>query len=118
MHIIFFVLNSPEQLDDLLEAWEQVGIHGATIIESTGLHRQRSQSAPMRSPAFLPPSIPVEIGHKTLFVIVEDEQAVQACLEATERLIGDLTRPNTGVFAAWPLNVVKGFPKVTVEAQA
>lgn len=112
MHIIFFVLNSPERLDDLLEAWEQVGIHGATIIESTGLHLQRSLAAPMRNnPSYLPPSIPVEIGHKTLFVIVQDEAAVRACLQATEGLIGDLNAPNTGVFAAWPLTTVKGFPK-------
>jgi hypothetical protein len=112
MYMIFFVLNSPERLDDLLEAWEQAGIHGATIIESTGLHRQRRHNLP-ETYQFQPPSIPVQVGHNSLFVIVETEQAVQNCLHATETVIGSLDQPNTGIFTYWPLSTVKGLYKHT-----
>jgi hypothetical protein len=47
----------------------------------------------------------------TLLAIVADEDKARLCLQATEALVGDLTGPNTGVFAAWPLTLVKGLPK-------
>ncbi len=57
----------------------------------------------------------VEEGHITLFVIVDGEQMVQDCLHATEQIVTDLDGPNTGVFAAWPLAVVRGVPPRKLE---
>lgn len=110
MFMILFVLDNPDQLDSTLEAWEKVGIRGATIIESTGINRlRRKQAIPMR---YLFQSVgSVEVGHYTLLAIVEDEATVHACLQVTEALVGDLDRPNTGVFAAWPLSIIKGLPQ-------
>ncbi len=51
-----------------------------------------------------------EVGHLTLFAIVETQEQVNACLQATESVTGDLDGPNTDVFAAWPLTTVKGLP--------
>lgn len=39
MQVLFFVLNAPEKLDELLSQMERHGIHGATIFESTGMAR-------------------------------------------------------------------------------
>ncbi len=112
MYMIWFVLNDPERLDDLLDAWEKVGVTGATIIESTGFQRRRKakQSIPMRY-MFGTLGSREEVGHYTLMAIVENEQIVSRCLEATEALVGGLENPNTGVFSSWPLTVVKGVPK-------
>jgi hypothetical protein len=106
MYMIMFVLDNPDQLDRLLEAWETAGIRGATIVESIGIQRLRRQNVPMRY-FFQTPGL-VEEGHLTLFVIVNDETLVQGCLQATEQIVGDLEKPNTGVFAAWPLTLVHG----------
>jgi hypothetical protein len=46
--MIFFVLDNPDRLDELLASWESIGITGVTIIESTGIHRVRRQLLPMR----------------------------------------------------------------------
>ncbi len=108
MYMIMFVLDNPDQLGEVIEAWQNIGIRGATIVESTGIQRLKRQNIPMRY-LFSAPGI-VEEGHLTLFVIVESEQMVQACLQATENVVGDLNGPNTGVFAAWPLAVVRGVP--------
>lgn len=106
MFMLMFVLDDPGLLDDLLEAWEKVGVRGATIVESTGIHRRRKKTLPMRY--VFQPIGDVEENHCTLFVIVENEGVIKACLKATEQLVGDLNEPNSGVFAAWPLCVVKG----------
>lgn len=110
MYMIFLVLDDPDQLDQVLASWDKTGIRGATIIESTGIHRKLKQIVPMRY--LFQTSEPVLEGHYTLFVIVEDEATVQACLQATEQITGDLNGPNTGILAAWPLTLVKGLPSV------
>ena len=108
MYMIFFVLDDPNPLNEILEAWEGLGVRGVTIVESTGMHRVRRHFIPMRYVSAL---ISQEENHLTLFVIVKDEAQVQACLRAVEQVVGDLDGPNTGVMAAWPLSLVKGLPE-------
>jgi nitrogen regulatory protein PII len=108
MYMIWFVLDNPDRLDEILDAWEKAGIRGVTIIESTGIQRLKRKMTPMRY--VFQQSSAVEEGHYTLMAIVADEAAVQACLQATESLTGNLSQPDTGVFAAWPLTMVKGVP--------
>jgi nitrogen regulatory protein PII len=108
MYMIMLVLDNPDLLEDILKAWETVGIRGATIVESTGIQRLRRKNVPMRY-LFHTPQL-VEEGHLTLFVIVAGDQMVKDCLEATEQVVTDLDEPNTGVFAAWPLAFVRGVP--------
>jgi hypothetical protein len=109
MFMIFFVLDDPDRLDEVLDAWEKAGMSGVTIIESTGIHRLKRQVTTIRY-VFQRSSI-VEDGHYTLMAIVTDQAAVQACLQATENLIGDISQANTGVFASWPLTTVRGVPQ-------
>jgi hypothetical protein len=108
MFMVFLVLDDPDQLDDVLQAWEKAGIRGATIIESSGIHRQLRRLIPMRY--VFPRQGSQEEGHLTLLAIVETQQQVDACLQATESVTGNLDDPHTGVFAAWPLTTVKGLP--------
>ncbi len=118
MHMILFVLDNPDLLDDLLDAWESVGITGVTITESTGIYRFRSarKKIPMRY-VFGAVGAKTEVGHFTLMALVKAEETVQRCLEATEKLVGDLEQPNTGVFAAWPVAMVKGYPKKSLPGE-
>lgn len=109
MYMIMLVLDNPDRLSAILDAWEGIGIRGATIVESTGMQRLHRKSVPMRY-VFQSPGI-LEEGHLTLFVIVSGEHLVQDCLHTTEQVIGDLDGPNTGVFAAWPLALVRGVPR-------
>lgn len=108
MYMVVFVLNDPDLLHRVLDAWEAAGISGVTIFESTGLHRVKRRFIPMR---FVSPIGDGEESHLTLMAIVPDEAQVQACLAGAESVVGDLSQPDTGVFAAWPLAAVKGLHK-------
>lgn len=108
MFMVFLVLDNPDQLEEVLHAWDRCGIRGATIVESTGIHRRLKRIIPMRY--LFQSGSSEEVGHLTLFAIVETQAQVNACLQATESVTGDLDGPNTGVFAAWPLTIVKGLP--------
>lgn len=109
--MVLLVLDDPERLQEILDAWEQAGVRGATIIESTGLYRVRRAFIPMRYAAAL--SAPEE-GHLTLLAIVAGEAQARQGLQAAESVLGDLDGPDTGVFAAWPLGLVKGLPQQEV----
>ena len=39
MYLILFVLDNPDKLEDLLNAWEEAGTGGATVLVSTGMNR-------------------------------------------------------------------------------
>jgi hypothetical protein len=109
MQMIMFVLDNPDQLDELLSAWRAVGMSGVTIIESTGFHRHHAQklaTQEMPIPAALPERI--DKGHYTLFAVVPDVEAAQECLYATESVVGDLDAQSTGVFATWETTLTKG----------
>lgn len=112
MFMIFFVLDDPELLMPVLDAWEKAGIGGVTIIESTGMQRVKHKFVPMR---FSVPFYTDEVCHQTLMAMVENEALIQAALEASESVVGDLNNGRTGVFAAWPLAYTKGLDKKKTE---
>lgn len=109
MYAVFFVLDNPDLLDDVLDAWYAAGISGVTIFESTGFHRRRRQHIPMRY--LFGGGESDEQGNLTLLAIVPGDDEVQTCLRTAESIVGNLEQPNTGVFTAWPLSTVKGIHK-------
>ncbi len=108
MFMVMFVLDDVLFADDILNSWSEIGITGATIFESSGLHRRLKKIIPMRY-AF-DNGTSEEKGNLTFFVMVETEKMVKACLDAIEKIVGDLNQPNTGIFSAWPLSIIKGIP--------
>lgn len=111
MYAIMFVLNLPDKLDAVLDAWYAIGVSGTTITESSGAYRRRTTHLGARYLFAVPQTGgTLEKSNFTLFVIVPDEATVQRCLQAAESVVGDLGQPDNGVLAAWELGVVKGVP--------
>jgi len=106
MFMVWCVIDDPDQMDQVLEAFEAGGITGATIIESTGLGRKKKKHIPLRYN--YAGAEQGETDNLTLFTIVPDLETVNKCQEIIESVVGDLALPNTGVFAAWELDQVKG----------
>lgn len=112
MYMVMLVLDDPDRLDDVLDAWHAIGVSGSTIIESTGINRRRMArlAGTTIMAGFNRLISSGEEGHFSIFVIVQNERMVQECLQAVEQMVGDLDNPNTGVLAAWPVSFVKGVP--------
>lgn len=107
MYMIMFVLNDSKKLDLVLEGWSSVGVNGVTILQSTGAYRRR-----MRIPGrYAYTTAASDENNETLMAMIEDEETVLKCLEATKKMIGDLSQPNTGIFTYWPLTAVEGIRK-------
>jgi len=111
---LWLVLDNPALLNDVLEAWADVGVRGITILESTGVHRVRSRSSRQDAPFMLGFSRLLrtdQVGHYTLFAVVPSMEIVERLVAKTEEIVGDLSQPNTGVLFAVPLAATWGLPK-------
>lgn len=117
MFMIMFVLHDPDKLDEILTAWEDVGVNGITIFPSTGLRRHKSKSA-LRDDLPLIPSMDDIMEHmvnlnRTLITLVDDQDMVNKIVAATESITGDLKMPNTGILAVLPVAQVYGLNRMS-----
>ncbi|MBI4731299.1 MAG: P-II family nitrogen regulator [Chloroflexi bacterium] len=115
MKMILFVLHDPGRLDEVLTAWEEAGISGITVLPSTGLGRIRNHEG-LREDVPLFPDLEDFFPHheqtsRTLFTVVKDEEQARKVVQATQRVVGDLDQPDTGLLVIWPLAQVYGLVK-------
>jgi hypothetical protein len=109
MLMVMLVLDQPELLDEVLDAWADAGVSGVTVTESEGAHRRAARQAYVPARYALGGMVPSSPeGNFTLWTIVPDERTARRCLEAAELILGDLDDPNNGVMAVWPLLWTKG----------
>jgi nitrogen regulatory protein P-II 1 len=107
MYLILLVLDNPDQLEDLLIAWEEAGVPSATVLFSTGMGRIR-KLATWRDDMPLIPSLrdfyeAPENSNRTVLAVVEDEMQVDAIVAATETVTGSLAQENTGMLLVLPI---------------
>jgi nitrogen regulatory protein PII len=112
---IVFVLDNADQCRDILDAWENAGIRGVTILESSGLGRVRR--AGIRDDLPLIPSLSdlfmnTETQHRTLFAVVKSQSQIEAIVKATKSVVGDLEQPDTGFLFVVPVSQVYGISKL------
>ena len=114
MYLILFVLDNPDKLQELLDAWEKAGTGGATVLVSTGLQRMRN--GVIRDDIPLMPGLDdfykrIEDFHRTLFTIVKDDKTLKKIVAATQDIVGNLNEPNTGILVVMPAAQVFGVEK-------
>ena len=112
MYVVLFVLNNPDLLNEVLDAWEGVGVSGVTVLPSTGLGRIRQKEG-LRDDVPLMPGLEdfyhheADISH-TVFTIVDSEKLAKEVVAATERVAGDLEQPGNGILVVLPTVSVHG----------
>jgi nitrogen regulatory protein PII len=114
-HMIMLILDDVDHCPDIFTAWENEGVSGITIIESTGLGRVR-KFAGMRDDLPLMPNLlsllqSREERHRTLIAVVKDEKTVDSIIDATQRVVGSLDEPNKGVIFVLPVARAVGLQK-------
>jgi nitrogen regulatory protein P-II 1 len=120
MKMILFVLNDPAKLLDLLSAWKEAGASGATVLFSTGMGRLH-QSAILRDDLPLMPSLSDfydrgEELSRTILTIINDN-LVERIIAVTEKIVGDLCKPGTGILTVLPVDNVYGLIEYGKQAE-
>lgn len=114
MHVLFFVLDKTERLDDVLETFLECGIKGATVVNSTGMARILSRSVPL----FADLRSLFEDDRKfnyTIFAVLEDEGKIDKLAELLTDVVGDLQEPGTGMLFTVPVGRIIGFKRGIAE---
>jgi nitrogen regulatory protein P-II 1 len=109
MKLLIYVLSHVEKLQTLLNQFNEQGIAGATILDSSGMGRELSE----RDEFSIFGSMRALIDQnnrttKTLFLVVEDDQ-VKKIEKVIESVIGDLSKPDQGILFTVPLDYVSGY---------
>ncbi len=111
MRLLVLILNKVELLDELLTAFTDCGIQGATILTSTGMARELARADGNNDVPFLGSLRalldPEREENKTIFTVLREEQ-VGAAVETIEAVVGDLSDPDTGILFTLPVDYMKG----------
>jgi hypothetical protein len=105
-YLVVLIVDDPEHVPEVLQAWETAGALGITILESTGVGHLRRAGLQEDFP--LLPSLRDlisggETHHRTLFSVVDSEELVDRLEAAARQVIGDLNEPHTGFLFVVPV---------------
>lgn len=107
MKLVVFVLNNEELLDQVLEAYVEAGIDGATILDSEGMGQFLTYEVPLFAEfkEFMKGNKPY---NKTIISVVREEEAIPELKRLLDAVCGDLSAPGTGVFFTVPVDYAAG----------
>ncbi len=105
--LVVIFLNRVEFLEDLMTAFLEVGVSGATVLNSVGMGRIISYEIPIFAglrDAF-PGSTP---GNKTILTVVKDEM-LDEVIEVLQDICGSFDDPGSGLLFTIPIGRTLGY---------
>ncbi len=112
-NMVMAVMSNIQKCQDVLDAWEELGVTGVTILESIGLRKVQEMRARRDDlPLFLSLRHLLEdeeYHHRTAFVVLDDDFDLDGLIEATEQAVGgDFDAPDTGILFVVPVTRALG----------
>ncbi len=109
MKLLVFVLNKEELLEEVLEAFLELNIKGATILDSVGMGAILAQDIPIFAgfKNLMQGSRPA---NKTILTVIPEDK-VKSAMEAIEQVVGSLQEPGNGLIFVINLEEVFGLSK-------
>lgn len=113
-YMVFLVIDDMEHGPAILDAWEEAGVKGVTIMRSTGLGRIRQ--AGLRDDLPLMPGLDdlleaEEHPNNTFISVVDNQELVDKMVAIAQEIIGDINGDNTGLLCVLPVSQVYGLGK-------
>jgi nitrogen regulatory protein PII len=107
MKLVVFVLNKEELLEQVLEAYVEAGVDGATILDSEGMGRFLTYEVPLFADfkEFMKGNKPY---NKTILSVVRDESVIPRLERLIDSVCGGLSEPGTGIFFTLPVDYAAG----------
>ena len=112
MKLFVYILNQQEKLDEILSGFIEIGITGATIIDSVGMGRILSKDIPIFAgfQSLVSGSRPY---NKTIFSVVDSDEKVESALKLIEEVCGSFEESGAGIAFTLPLADVSGLKPET-----
>ena len=102
MYLLIAVINNEELLDELITGWLDMGITGATVVETTDLLQLISHHIPIFA-GFRSLTTGGQQHNKTLFTGIESRESLDQAVAYLEMLCRQTGKPHQGVYFVVPL---------------
>lgn len=117
MYMVLFIFSSIERFEDVIAAWDEIGVRNVTVMASTGLGKLKNA---YRDDLPLIPSLQdllatPEITSRILMTVVRDESLIDKIVAQTEKTVGPMEDPDTGVIFVLPVARAYGIKSQTVD---
>jgi nitrogen regulatory protein P-II 1 len=109
MELLVCVVNEEGKLEDILSGLLQLGVTGATVVNSHGMARHLTQALVFAGLQDVLARARLE--NSTIFSVIETEEMVQDAINMIRDVCGDLSAPGTGILFTIPLNRVIGLSR-------
>ena len=106
MKLLVIILNKVEKLEEVLEGFIEVGVTGATIIDSIGMGHVISEEVPIFAGLRFMFAGAKPHNKMIMSVITDDKEG--PVIEILKKILGDLDQPGTGIVFTMPLDRVEG----------
>ena len=110
--LIVAIVTDLQMCHDVIHLWEELGVPGATILDSIGMRNLKERHSHRDDLPLIPSLRSImeqqEFDHRTIFSVVPDEFDVDDLISRTEELVGDFEEPHTGLIFVTPVLQVRG----------
>ena len=97
--LLVLITSHIEKALEVAEAWQAAGAPGVTLIDSHGLRRLQEKSEALELPLFVSMASvlrQLETTSQLILSVVEDHE-IDRLIRATQEVLGDLYKPDTGI---------------------
>jgi CBS domain-containing protein len=112
IHLLIVILDDLGRMPALLQAWQAIGLPGATILESAGAYRATTWLSRVGLGALDRLFEIEEVRRRTLLVAVDGDALLEQAIAEAERVVGGFDRPESGLLLVLPVAQVRGLHKV------
>ncbi len=105
--LLVCICNRPEALDEILEGFLEVGITGATVLDSVGMGRILSAEVPIFA-GFRSMFRGASAGNRTILSVVDGPERARDAVGIIEQALGPLDEPGGGIVFTVPVERVWG----------
>jgi nitrogen regulatory protein PII len=107
MKLFVFVLNNEEFLEEVIQAYIEAGVTGATILDSEGMGRFLAYEIPLFSgfKEFMKGNKPY---NKTILSVVSSQKVIDNVKKLVETIIGPLDAPGSGIMFSLDIDWAAG----------
>jgi len=96
MKLMVFVLNKEEKLEEVLEGFLEIGIKGATVVESVGMGKIIANDIPIFA-GLRELFVSASPHNRTIFSVIEDSQ-VDEVIHIIDKIMGGIKKePGKGI---------------------
>ncbi len=113
--LLVVILEETTQLPELLEAWQEIGLPGATVLDGAGGYRAQHWLERVGLGAIGDLFSSEDLKSKMVLSVIKDEEMLERAIVEAERVVGDFKRPGAGLLFTIPVSRSMGIRKPEAE---